>query len=90
MNYDDQRHDDPAGAVGKGPSAGLLSEMIDFTTERLMELEVLGMAGAGRGERSPNRLIHRNGYPKPRPAGKSEELPSFLQRILSGESAGQH
>lgn len=36
----------------KGSDAGLLREMICFAAQRLMELEV---AGAGHGERSPER-----------------------------------
>jgi putative transposase len=34
----------------------LLREMIGFAAERLMELEVQGLTGAGYGERSPDRL----------------------------------
>ena len=36
--------------------------MIGFTAERLMALEVEGLAGAAHGERSPDRVNHRNGY----------------------------
>ncbi len=36
--------------------------MIGFAAERLMELEVQGLTGAGYGERSPERLAQRNGY----------------------------
>ena len=46
----------------KGSDADLLREMIGFTAERLMELEVLGLTGAGHGERSPERINQRNGY----------------------------
>jgi transposase-like protein len=40
----------------------LLREMIGFTAQRLMELEVEGLTGAAHGERSPERTIQRNGY----------------------------
>ena len=42
--------------------ADLLREMIGFTAERLMALEVNGLTGAAHGERSPERITHRNGY----------------------------
>jgi hypothetical protein len=34
-------------------------EMISFTAQRLMELEVKGLTGAANGERSPERINHR-------------------------------
>jgi putative transposase len=46
----------------KSSDADLLREMIGFTAQRLMELEVAGLTGAGHGERSPDRINHRNGY----------------------------
>ena len=46
----------------KSVDADLLREMIGFAAHRLMELEVEGLTGAGHGERSPERLTHRNGY----------------------------
>ena len=46
----------------KSSDADLLREMIAFTAERLMALEVEGLTGAAPGERSPERINHRNGY----------------------------
>ena len=46
----------------KSSDADLLREMIGFTAERLMALEVEGLTGAAHGERSAGRITHRNGY----------------------------
>jgi transposase-like protein len=48
--------------LGKSADADLLREMIGFAAQRLMDLEVDGLTGAGHGERSAERLTHRNGY----------------------------
>ena len=46
----------------KSSDADLLREMIGFTAQRLMALEVEGLTGAAPGERSPDRINQRNGY----------------------------
>jgi len=46
----------------KSSDADLLREMIGFTAQRLMELEVESKTGAGYGEKSAERLVQRNGY----------------------------
>jgi len=46
----------------KSSDTDLLREMIGFTAQRLMALEVGSLTGAAPGERSPDRINQRNGY----------------------------
>ena len=46
----------------KSADADLLREMVEFAAQRLMELEVESLTGAAHGQRSPDRINHRNGY----------------------------
>jgi putative transposase len=46
----------------KSADADLLREMVEFAAQRLMELEVESLTGAAHGERSRERINHRNGY----------------------------
>src|SRR5207253_3019913 len=46
----------------KSSDAELLREMVGFAAQRLMELEVESQTGAAHGERSAERINHRNGY----------------------------
>ncbi len=48
--------------VGKSADADFLREMIGFAAQRLMDLEVGSLTGAGYGEKSSERLAQRNGY----------------------------
>ena len=46
----------------KTADTDFLREMIGFTAQRLMELEVESRTGAAHSARAPDRLTHRNGY----------------------------
>jgi transposase-like protein len=46
----------------KGSDMTLLREMIGCAAQRLMELEIEALCGAGPGERSESRTNLRNGY----------------------------
>ena len=48
--------------VEQAPDTDILREMIGFAAERLMELEVGTVTGAGYGEKDPARRVQRNGY----------------------------
>jgi putative transposase len=48
--------------VEKSSDADLLREMIGFTAQRLMELDVESLTGAAYGQKSEDRLVQRNGY----------------------------
>jgi hypothetical protein len=53
---------DVQALLGKSADADFLREIIGFAAQRLMDLEVGGLTGAGCGEKNPERLAQRNGY----------------------------
>ena len=46
----------------KGADVDVLRQMVQFATQRLMEMEVETLCGAGYDEKNPERLNSRNGY----------------------------
>ena len=51
-----------AELIEKGSDTDLLREMMIFTVNRMMDLDVEGLTGAAYGERSDARTNQRNGY----------------------------
>ena len=49
-------------AIAKSDDADFLRELIQDAAQRLMDIEVAAVCGAGHGERSPDRENQRNGY----------------------------
>ncbi len=49
-------------ALSQTPDVHLLAQMVGFMADKLMELDVEALCGAGTHERSENRLNHCNGY----------------------------
>jgi hypothetical protein len=71
----------------KTPDANGLREMIYFSGDKLMELEVGQLTGSGYSEKSPERLAHRNGRPAParsscafRSCARVRTFPAFWSR----------
>lgn len=53
---------DLPGVIAKSDDADFLRELIQDAAQRLMDIEVSAVCGAGHGERSPDRENQRNGY----------------------------
>lgn len=48
--------------IEKRADTDFVRELLAFAAERLMAVEVESLTGAGHGERTPERINHRNGY----------------------------
>jgi len=91
---------DLPGVIAKSDDADFLRELIQDAAQRLMDIEVAAVCGAGHGERSPDRENQRNGY-RPRQwdtrAGtiglnipklrKGSYFPTFLEPRRTAEKA---
>ena len=53
---------DLPGVIAKSDDADFLRELIQDAAQRLMDIEVASVCGAGHGERAPEREHQRNGY----------------------------
>ncbi len=66
--------------------ADFLRDAVAMVARELMEAEIAGEIGAGRGERSPERTTHRNGY-RPRAwETRVGEIELAVPRKRSGEA----
>ena len=54
---------DLPGMIAKSDDADFLRELIQDAAQRLMDIEVAAVCGAGHGERSPDRENQRNHCP---------------------------
>jgi transposase-like protein len=61
-----------------------LRESLAWVVQQLMEAEVSELIGAERGERSPERLTHRNGYRPRRWDTRAGELELAIPKIRRG------
>ena len=48
--------------IEKRADSDFVRELLAFAAERLMTVEVDALTGAAHGERTPERVNHRNGY----------------------------
>ena len=91
---------DLPGVIAKSDDAEFLRELIRDAAQRLMDIEVSAVCGAGHGERTPARENQRNGYrPRQRAsrAGtvglnipklrRGSYFPSFLEPRRTAEKA---
>lgn len=70
--------------IEKSSDGDWLREMIGFAAERLMEIEVEGLCGAGFGERSDERINHRNGYRERRWETRAGALDLKIPKLRKG------
>ncbi len=64
--------------------ADFLRESLRWVVQQLMEAEVSELIGAERGERSPERLTHRNGYRERRWDTRAGELELAIPKLRRG------
>src|SRR5918995_2480288 len=72
------------GYLLEGEGVDVLRESLSWVVQQLMEAEVSGLVGAERGERTPDRLTHRNGY-RTRPwQTRASELELAIPKLRRG------
>lgn len=73
-----------AELLEKGSDRDLLREMIGFVTQRLMDLDVDGLVGAGHGERAESRENWRNGFRDREWHTRSGTIPLRIPKLRRG------
>jgi len=73
-----------AELLEKGSDRDLLREMIGFVAQRLMDLDVDGLVGAGHGERAESRENWRNGYREREWHTRSGTIPLRIPKLRRG------
>jgi len=72
------------GYLLEGEGLDFLRESLSWMVQQLMEAEVSELIGAERGERSPERLTHRNGYRARSWSTRAGELELAIPKIRRG------
>jgi putative transposase len=73
-----------AELLEKGSDGDLLREMIGFVAQRLMDVDVDGLVGAGHGERAESRENWRNGYRERDWHTRSGTIPLRIPKLRRG------
>ena len=73
-----------AELLEKGSDHDLLREMIGFVAQRLMDMDVDGLVGAGHGERAESRENWRNGFRDREWHTRSGTIPLRIPKLRRG------
>ena len=73
-----------AALLEKGSDDDLLREMIGYVAQRLMQLDVEGLVGAGHGARGEGRENWRNGYRDREWHTRSGTIPLRIPKLRRG------
>jgi putative transposase len=73
-----------AELLEKGSDRDLLREMIGFVAQRLMDMDVDGLVGAGHGERAESRENWRNGFRDREWHTRSGTIPLRIPKLRRG------
>jgi putative transposase len=72
------------GYLLEGEGLDFLRESLSWVVQQLMEAEVSELVGAAHGERTPERLTHRNGYRQRSWSTRAGEIELAIPKIRRG------